>query len=61
MDAGNMLKPMLARGELLSHWIDEVFEDSDQGLVLRDGGEEEINGFLVDVVNVTEELKKDDF
>jgi beta-lactamase regulating signal transducer with metallopeptidase domain len=45
----------------LSMWVDEVFEGGDDGFVLRDGAEEDIEAFLADVRNVTEELKKDDF
>ena len=45
----------------LSMWIAEVFEPTDQGLALREDAEDEIEGFLADVRNVSEELKKDDF
>lgn len=45
----------------LTMWVNEVFEATDEGLVLREDTEDEIEGFLADVREVTEELKRDDF
>lgn len=45
----------------LTMWVNEVFEQTDDGLSLRENTEDEIEGFLADVREVNEELKKDDF
>ncbi len=50
-----------ARFNGLSLWIEEHFEESDNGLVLREGAEEMVQDFLGRVREVSEELKKDDF
>ena len=50
-----------ARFNGLSLWIEEHFDESDNGLVLKEGAEEMVQDFLGRVREVSEELKKDDF
>lgn len=42
-------------------WLAEHFEENDEGLALREGGEEMVQDFIDQVAEVTEELAKDDF
>lgn len=44
-----------------SAWVAERFEETDRGLVLRDGWIDEVQGLIEEIQNIERELKKDDF